>query len=395
MIVFNDMTIYLTEECNFACSYCYFNKNNRSTLDFRTISRWIDSFYNKVISNTKVCSITILGGEPLLKKDLLFKTIDYIRSVERKSSINTKILIFTNGSLLDRKTASLLLEKKVGIYLSLDGIKESHDSYRMFRDKEKGSSFDKIMDNLDSMPKTYLEKMHVNMVIGPKNCKHLMDNVRFLHELGFNSVDISLMSYALWPKESIQILVSQLDILFEYYRSIFIDGKKKPFKMYQLEELFNKGWNKMDRCNRIKLGPDGKLYFCDAFFSIRSDLRIKYALTAWDRKFIENKTSEIKAEARKGLQDIFPRTFKLHQLNKFIYCPYGVYYDCKEHNKDLMKSLRNYYLFSRIYSSFLIHLFKALKDNKRFLDYYGRVPKDKQYYSSCKSNASSPKCLSR
>jgi len=300
----------------------------------------------------------------------MFKTIGLITQKSKALNLDTNILLFTNGSILTKKDMEELIKKNIRIYLSIDGIKESNDSYRKFRNKQKVSAFDTIMKNLDKLPKKYIKNMNINMVIGPKNCKYLMGNIHFLNNMGFSSIDISLMSYSHWPKESLKMLIKQLNIFYEYYASLFTKNISRPFKMYQLDELFHGGWDKMDMCNRLKIAPDGNFYFCDAFFSIPTNKKGRYKIGDVNTGFSIEKIENIKKEARDAISKIFPDIFILHAQNKMIYCPYGVYYYSKLHNKDLKKSLKNFYLFSKIYSSLLMHLFDKLKNNKKFVKFY-------------------------
>lgn len=367
----NDLTIYLTEKCNFNCSYCYYKKDYKSSLDIEKIRAALNLFFNKIMDKSKTAYITILGGEPFLKRDLLFQTIDLIEQEQNKKKLNSKIYLFTNGSLLTKEDAEKLIRKKVRVYVSIDGIQESNDCYRkcMLSDE---SAFIKAINNLKTIPKKNIKKMGINMVVGPKNCKYLMKNIAFFKKFGFHSIDISLMSYAYWPKRSLKTLINQLSIFYRHYLSLFSKNKNTvPFRMYQLAELFRGGWDKMDRCNRIKLAPDGNFYFCDAFFSLPSKKRRRYKIGDINKVFLK-KIDLLKEEAKKHILGIFPRTYLLHRQNKMIYCPYGVYYYCKQNKKNLRKYLKNFYLFSRIYSSLLIHLFHKLKDNKKFIEFYAK-----------------------
>jgi len=355
----NDLTIYLTEKCNFSCSYCYYNKDLKSSLSIEKIKSSLDIFFEKYADKSKPIYITLLGGEPLVEKKLMYQTLDLIKGWKKKAKI--KVYLFTNGSLLSRKDAEELLKRNVKIYLSIDGVKESNDRYR----KCKGSSaFSQAMKNIRKFPKPLIKKMGVNMVVGKKNCSYLMRNIKFFSKMGLGSIELSLMSYENWPKKSLKKLVEQLDELYVYYNSLFSGKNKQKFRMYQLGELFHGGWDKMDNCTRVKLAPDGNFYFCDAFFSLDSMKRETHKLDNME------KIDALKEEAKQGISKVFPKTFSMHEQNRMIYCPYGVYYYCKQNHKDLKTYLKNFYISSRIYSSFMVHLFEDLRNNKEFLQFY-------------------------
>jgi sulfatase maturation enzyme AslB (radical SAM superfamily) len=363
----NDFTIYITEKCNFDCSYCYFKKDFASSLDENKINKAIDIFFKQIDPKKKVF-ITILGGEPLIEKKLLLKTLKLINEKSKKMDLIPKIYLFTNGSLLKNEDVKILIDEGIDICISIDGIKESNDCYRKFR-LNNSSTFCKVYKNLSGIDKKYFKKIHANMVIGPENCSNIKKNIKFLSKLGFGSIDLSLMSYSKWGKSNLKELVNGLDWLYNYYISLF-NQKNKPFKMYQLDDLFYGGWCKMDRCNKIKIAPDGNFYFCDAFLSAKQDKKRLYRVGNLKNGFSYKLIEKLKSDASKGIAKIFPKTFLLHSQNKLVYCPYGVYYYTKVHNKDLRLYLKRFYTASKIYSSFLMCLFNSLKNNKKFCEFY-------------------------
>jgi len=192
---FNDLSIYLTEECDFACTYCYYKKNFKTTLSYDKIKSSIENYFSNIANKNKKIVVTILGGEPLLKKELLFKTIDLLNLKKDKEKLNIKIIVFTNGSLLTKEYAEELIRKRVKIILSFDGIKKANDSYRKIRNENK-SAFEKVFENIKNFSEEFKKNISINMVVGPKNCQYLMDNIYFFQDLDFFQIDINLMSYA-------------------------------------------------------------------------------------------------------------------------------------------------------------------------------------------------------
>jgi MoaA/NifB/PqqE/SkfB family radical SAM enzyme len=100
----------VTHRCNLRCISCYTSagveKEDTLTLEER----------KSVVRQAKtmgVRSVSLSGsGEPLLYPDL-FELIDYIRSLDMV------VVVFTNGTLLDKQTAEFLLSRQVVIYLKL------------------------------------------------------------------------------------------------------------------------------------------------------------------------------------------------------------------------------------------------------------------------------------
>lgn len=105
----------LTRRCNLNCRSCRFF-SNLSKYSTKELEYNFDLFKKDIkylSDNINVASFVLIGGEPLLKADIL----EYIKEI-RKYFKNTDLSIFTNGVLLhkiDIKVANKLLELKCGI----------------------------------------------------------------------------------------------------------------------------------------------------------------------------------------------------------------------------------------------------------------------------------------
>ena len=81
-----ECTIYLTDDCNMKCNYCYEgNEKNKSVLSedkLKTVLQYI-------IDNNPVndpIDLVFLGGEPLLNPKMMVKAIEIINR-DRKSVV--------------------------------------------------------------------------------------------------------------------------------------------------------------------------------------------------------------------------------------------------------------------------------------------------------------------
>ena len=79
------------------CKYCYekgIHKNNQ--IDLQMVKNIIDI---EARSKTKQCIITFFGGEPLLKKGLIYEISKYIKSKKYKTKFMYNMT--TNATLID------------------------------------------------------------------------------------------------------------------------------------------------------------------------------------------------------------------------------------------------------------------------------------------------------
>ena len=123
-------TIHLTGKCNLRCKYCYENKNN-TEISFNHIKALID---NEIKTNSNHSVITFYGGEPLLRKDLIYQTVDYIKSRECPTKFYFNMT--TNGMLMDAEFIKYIKENNfINIAYSFDGNKDVQNLNRITADR--------------------------------------------------------------------------------------------------------------------------------------------------------------------------------------------------------------------------------------------------------------------
>lgn len=105
-----ECTIYLTDDCNMKCNYCYEgNEKNKSVLSedkLKTVLQYI-------IDNNPVndpIDLVFLGGEPLLNPKMMVKAIEIINSKYADCKDLFHYSITTNGTLLTRDIIDFLIE---------------------------------------------------------------------------------------------------------------------------------------------------------------------------------------------------------------------------------------------------------------------------------------------
>lgn len=134
------MSVDITNKCNYRCLHCYnYSGENNCVQDEFTDDELISLI--KDIAEIKPLSICLCGGEPLLKKELLYKIISIL------SNKGVDVAFVSNGYLLDKAVAKKIKEAGLSrIQISLDGLKESHERLRNFK-----GSFDKTITALQNL----------------------------------------------------------------------------------------------------------------------------------------------------------------------------------------------------------------------------------------------------
>nr|WP_193988052.1 radical SAM protein [Lelliottia steviae] len=162
------LIIFPTEQCNFRCVYCY------EDFEIGKMPRWLVDATKVLIKNKmpklKYLSLSWFGGEPLLAKDILFEISEYAQSLAKENGCKVYGNLTTNGSLLDIKTLTKLVELKQNSFqISIDGDKESHDTTRLTRNGR--GSFDKIWGRLLAASATDLD-FHITLRVHITDLNH-------------------------------------------------------------------------------------------------------------------------------------------------------------------------------------------------------------------------------
>lgn len=163
------LVIAPTTMCNFDCTYC-FEKNKKN---IKMSDDTIDSLINflKEFKFSNKLHLTWYGGEPLLVTSIIEKILNRIKNELPNLKIKYHLLI-TNGYYLYGKHIRVFNEFPLDeVQVTLDGDKDRHDKIRNLKNKQVGT-FDKIIANIDSFTKTYLDtKVTIRINLDKNNSK--------------------------------------------------------------------------------------------------------------------------------------------------------------------------------------------------------------------------------
>lgn len=142
--------------CNMDCDYCFYlekEKLYRGERNFKmppaVLERYIDQYINS--QDAQVINFAWQGGEPTLMGVTFFrKAIELQKKYANGKTIEN--VIQTNGVSLDEEWCSFFAENNFLVGISIDGPRNIHDSYRVFKGGQP--TFLKVMHAID------LLKMH-------------------------------------------------------------------------------------------------------------------------------------------------------------------------------------------------------------------------------------------
>ena len=170
-----NFTLYMTTDCNFKCQYCYEDYHNHYQLNEKTLVDSLEFMMN--YGDRGKVLIDFLGGEPLLKKDLIYKAVAYIKDNYPEREV--KYYITTNCSMMDDRFIAFMKENHFTVRLSFDGNKETHDLNRVAKDGV--SCYEKIFENIMKVKDSGLN-FSVRMTVTENTIPYMFENICYLHE---------------------------------------------------------------------------------------------------------------------------------------------------------------------------------------------------------------------
>ncbi|QOX65014.1 radical SAM protein [Anoxybacterium hadale] len=142
-----DLIVAPTMACNFSCPYCY--ESAKSGIMSVEIQDKIISMAEDFARSGQKIKITWFGGEPLLAKEVIYRTSERLIEICEKNKVEYEATIITNGYLLDEATVRKLKEYRVSeAQITLDGLPATHNQKRRLKNNTGDPTFDQIVENI-------------------------------------------------------------------------------------------------------------------------------------------------------------------------------------------------------------------------------------------------------
>lgn len=251
----------MTTACNFRCSYCYEDYENKCQLNEKSLRETLDFIFN--YGKSEKISLNFFGGEPLLEKELIYQSIDYIKTHYPKRFV--KYYITTNGSLIDDDFVDLMKENLFNVRLSFDGNKLTHDLNRISADGE--SCYEKIEANIYKVQNSGLS-FTVRMTITHNTIPHMFENICYLHEQGLSNIGMIVDVHLKLSENLKRKFEVQVEKIVDYYLQEYDKGSKIVIDQFdgKLLDFMCDFGNCFIMCDagisNFKIMPNGDIYPC-------------------------------------------------------------------------------------------------------------------------------------
>lgn len=214
----------LTYLCNLNCPYCYVGDERKK--NELTTEEW----FNIIDQIPWYSFVTLVGGEPLIRKDF----IPILEKTAKKT--HGKLNVVTNGILINDEIIDAFIRTKMMLLsVSLDGYGENHD-----KNRDKEGIFDKIISNLDNLNskrgKCSKPMVDIKTIVLENN----LDDLPKLYKL-CNDMDFEFLSISFLRNNNLK----QNSILRETFGEEFY-AQKYPIKPYFDMEHFKEVCREID-----------------------------------------------------------------------------------------------------------------------------------------------------
>ena len=197
------LLIEITKKCNAACDQCG-SRCDINSEEFLTKEQILSALKDIKENIGTYTMLNITGGEPLLRRDLF-------EIMESASEMGFDWGMVTNGSLISDEAISKM--KKSGmktITISLDGLRETHDSLRHLP-----GSFDKIIIALKKLREAaFLDHLQVTFTANKRNVFEFEKLYSILERISLDSIRVSFIDPIGRALDNTDLLLSREEILY-------------------------------------------------------------------------------------------------------------------------------------------------------------------------------------
>ena len=188
-VPFSIMSKPAGSKCNIDCKYCYYLEKEKlfpSEKKFKMNDKILEQYIKQQIEASCIAGMKEVpfawqGGEPTLLGIDYFKRIIALQKKYAPKGVDVTNAIQTNGILLNRDWGLFLKEYNFLVGISIDGPKELHDRYRVYR--AGTPTFDSVIKGLDILQNEEVD-FNVLTTVHHANTTKGAEVYKFLKSLG-------------------------------------------------------------------------------------------------------------------------------------------------------------------------------------------------------------------
>lgn len=265
--------------CNMTCDYCFYcdeaQKRKQESYGFMTEETLKNIIRKTMLRAEGNITYAYQGGEPTLRGLDFFKKAILLQKQYNKNGIMVNNALQTNGYCLDDEWCRFFSDNHFLIGVSVDGIKEIHDTYR--HDKAGNGTYERVMHSIDLLDKYGVEYNILTVVNGPvaKNVAEIYDFYRkkgwrfqqYIACLDPLDEEKGRTGYALNPMQYGQFLTE----LFDMWYADWKQGKQPYIRQFEnyigiIAGYMPEACDQRGVCGmQHVIEADGSVYPCDFY----------------------------------------------------------------------------------------------------------------------------------
>ena len=260
------LTILLTMSCNLRCIYCYEGAGEKSneSLNSKTRDNLFDFIKLQAESRkSSTVSLWLFGGEPLLNLSENVTFLERVKQFCNETGRNFVTQIVTNGILCTDKNLGILEQYNCQyIQITLDGLKEIHDSRRIYKNGK--GSFDEVLSGIKKVVTWEgLNNPVIRINIDKTNLNKTVELLDYLQQEGLSEcpIDFGIVKGSTESCASYKsncFLEEELgDVLYPLWKEAESRGilvSLRPFRRYLYCGLYSD--------SSFTIAPNGDIYKC-------------------------------------------------------------------------------------------------------------------------------------
>ena len=268
------LMLFLTEDCNLRCTYCFVQKTPRA-MSLETARKAVDFYLHRNISgNLRQLNLTFFGGEPFMALDTMEAVIGRCREFERKSGKAVSFGATTNATIATPRVERVVREAAVHLLVSIDG---GEDAMNQRPYVGGGSPYKAVARNLKRLVK-WSPAVTARMTYHPE-ALDFVANVRRVLELGAPSIALCPVVESDWRGSEERLGEAYFE-LAEWFLTEARQGSYLPLEatwqlLRQVHTVRQGGSRPARPCpvgtSLMAIDPDGQLMPCHRFLYRKQD----------------------------------------------------------------------------------------------------------------------------
>ncbi len=227
----HNIDLDLTEACNLACTYCFKWQKKAVHMDEATAKNTLDWLLESSGGQREI-KVNFMGGEPLLRFDLIQKIVPYGKLRARQKGKSLHFGCTTNCTILTDEMLAFWRRFGMGFHCSIDGLPAVQDANRPFLGG-RGSSA--AVEQVAPKILAYRPEVMARATITPQSVRSLYESTQYLAGLGFRSITFKIAANCDWQPGDFEALKAGYRAMGEFYIERL--GSSQPIDL----EMFSKG----------------------------------------------------------------------------------------------------------------------------------------------------------